>query len=129
MKDPFHFGNVGRAMFTVLRMETLDSWDQILYITMYGCAKYPGGYEFLDTDKYPQSRCDDSRAAGYVGTVALMFVAVVGAYVVPTVLIGIVSIKFDKTTKHMEVLENEARALARHLAKARVRYSTCLFLC
>jgi voltage-gated sodium channel len=28
--DPFHFGTVGRSVFTVLRLETGDSWDQIL---------------------------------------------------------------------------------------------------
>jgi hypothetical protein len=33
-EDPFHFGTVGRAVFTVLRLETGDSWDQILYINM-----------------------------------------------------------------------------------------------
>jgi len=32
--DPFHFGTVGRAVFTILRLETGDSWDQILYINM-----------------------------------------------------------------------------------------------
>jgi len=26
--DPFHWGSVGRSMFTMLRLETLDSWDQ-----------------------------------------------------------------------------------------------------
>lgn len=85
---------------------------------MFGCAQFPAGYEFLDN--YPQSTCDDSRAAGYVGTVVLVFVSVVGAYVVPTVLIGIVSIKFDKTTRHMEVLEGERKDLKRHLTEARV---------
>ena len=35
--DPFHFGTVGRSVFTVLRLETADSWDQILYINLYGC--------------------------------------------------------------------------------------------
>jgi len=34
--DPFHWGSIGRAMFTVLRVETLDSWDVMLYIGMYG---------------------------------------------------------------------------------------------
>ena len=44
--DPFHFGTLPRAMFSILRIETLDSWDQILYIAMFGCEGYPSGYEF-----------------------------------------------------------------------------------
>ena len=34
--DPFHFGSVGRSMFTVLRLETLDSWEQVLHLNMMG---------------------------------------------------------------------------------------------
>jgi len=40
--DPFHFGTVGRSMMTVLRLETLDGWEQVLYIGMYDCRRYPG---------------------------------------------------------------------------------------
>ena len=29
--DPFHFGTVGRAMFTIFRLETQDAWDQVGY--------------------------------------------------------------------------------------------------
>ena len=35
--DPFHFGTLPFAMFNVLRISTLDSWDQMLGITMLGC--------------------------------------------------------------------------------------------
>ena len=40
--DPFHFGSVGRSMMTVLRIETLDGWEQVLYLSMYDCERYPG---------------------------------------------------------------------------------------
>jgi hypothetical protein len=33
--DPFHFGSIGRSMFTVLRIETLDTWDQVV---VNGCC-------------------------------------------------------------------------------------------
>ena len=35
--DPFHFGTMPRALLSVVRMETLDSWDTILHIALYGC--------------------------------------------------------------------------------------------
>ena len=37
--DPFHFGNLGRSMFTVIRISTLDSWDQILNIGIFDCER------------------------------------------------------------------------------------------
>ncbi len=37
--DPFHFGSVARSVFTVLRLETGDSWDQVLYINMVNKEK------------------------------------------------------------------------------------------
>ena len=55
--DPFHFGTVGRSVFTILRLETGDSWDQILYINMYGCAEYPAGYPMVAKDS-PLTSCD-----------------------------------------------------------------------
>jgi hypothetical protein len=106
-------------MFTVLRMETLDTWDQILYITMYGCDIYPGGYEFLQN--YPQSKCEDSAGIGVYGFGILLLVVIIGAYVLPTVLIGIVSIKFDNTTKRMDKIEREKKSFASHVKSARVR--------
>ena len=35
--DPFHFGSIGRSMFTIQRISTLDSWDEILSVQLYGC--------------------------------------------------------------------------------------------
>ena len=32
--DPFHFGSISASMFTILRLETLDTWDQIVYIAV-----------------------------------------------------------------------------------------------
>lgn len=105
-------------MFTVLRMETLDTWDQILYITMYGCAEYPDGYEFLQN--YPQSECKNSEGIGVYGFGILLLVVIIGAYVLPTVLIGIVSIKFDNTSKRLEKIEEEKRSFVTHLKEAKV---------
>ena len=51
--DPYHFGSVSRAMFNVLRMETLDSWDVILRVGMRGCDEEPGYDSTL-----PNLECD-----------------------------------------------------------------------
>ena len=100
--DPFHFGTVGRAMFTILRIETLDSWDQILYITMFGCDKYPGGYAFLQNN--PVTQCKHPYAWGWFGAYVVMFIVLTGSYIIPVVLIGIISIKYDEATKKSALL-------------------------
>ena len=38
--DPAHFGTLIRAMMSIWQIETLDSWEEILYINMLGCAEY-----------------------------------------------------------------------------------------
>ena len=34
--DPFHYGSVQQALFTTYMIETLDAWDVIYRINMYG---------------------------------------------------------------------------------------------
>jgi len=101
--DPFHFGRVSRAMFTILRLETLDSWDQILYINVYGCAEYPGGYPFLLNGGFTQ--CTDSRGLGWVAFPIFFFILIIGAYILPTVLVGIVVVSFDEATKRGKAID------------------------
>eukprot|EP00615_Pteridomonas_danica_P011765 CAMPEP_0114346930 /NCGR_PEP_ID=MMETSP0101-20121206/13474_1 /TAXON_ID=38822 ORGANISM="Pteridomonas danica, Strain PT" /NCGR_SAMPLE_ID=MMETSP0101 /ASSEMBLY_ACC=CAM_ASM_000211 /LENGTH=1430 /DNA_ID=CAMNT_0001483895 /DNA_START=53 /DNA_END=4345 /DNA_ORIENTATION=+ len=101
--DPVHFGSVGRSMFTVFRIETLDSWDQVLYIAMYGCSKYPGGYELLSN--HGTSTCEHSHGTGFMGAGVFFVVVILGAYVMPTVLIGIVSINFDEANRRAEAMQ------------------------
>jgi len=46
--DPFHFGTLPFAMFNVLRISTLDTWDQMLGITMLGCDEVFNALPFQD---------------------------------------------------------------------------------
>jgi hypothetical protein len=112
-------------MFTVLRIETLDSWDQILYITMFGCEGYPGGYEFLDASGHHPASCQSNHAYGYLAVLVLVFIALLGAYVLPTVLVGVVSITFDKTSRALELSRREAIDMKLRMAKAKV----CVYVC
>jgi hypothetical protein len=50
--DPFHFGSVGKAAFTIMRLSTGDAWDQVLLINLYGCDHFPLGYPILDPATY-----------------------------------------------------------------------------
>jgi voltage-gated sodium channel len=35
--DPFHFGNVARAMISLFRVATLEDWTDVMYFQTYGC--------------------------------------------------------------------------------------------
>ena len=114
--DPFHFGSLGRAMFTMLRLETLDTWDQILYLAMFGCDKFPS-YDF--TNKNPNMKCKTPHAFGWVGAFMFVLVVLVGAFVLPTVLIGIVSIKFDEASRYADTLRGLRKDEGRILEEAK----------
>jgi len=110
--DPFHFGSIGRSMFTVLRIETLDSWDQILYITMYGCAGYPAGYSMVNKPGLAVA-CTGSVALGWIGALVLFSLVIMGSYILPTVLIGIVSISFDEANRRASALQEMQEKMIR----------------
>jgi len=119
--DPFHFGSVSRAMFTIFRIETLDTWDQILYIAMYGCDKYPGGYELLLHVQHVQCNEDEnvSTAFGWLGVVVFFTITIVGAYILPVVLIGVVSIKFDNATTLTNIYDEEQKRYVELVKRAK----------
>ena len=41
--DPFHFRSLPVAMLTLFRAATLEDWTDVMYISIYGCHRYPGG--------------------------------------------------------------------------------------
>jgi hypothetical protein len=63
----------------MLRVETLDTWDQILYIAMFGCENYPQGYDFTVDEGSVLGgslRCENSIASGWIGAVLLLFIVI-----------------------------------------------------
>ena len=50
----------------------------------------------------PGADCKNTYAFGWIGAGILFSIAVIGAYVIPTVLIGIISIKFDESSRYLE---------------------------
>ena len=41
--DPFHFGSLPMAMYTLFRIACLDNWSDIMYVNIYGCNYYTDG--------------------------------------------------------------------------------------
>lgn len=79
---------------------TLDSWEQIYVPAMIGCNNY--GYPFTDRSFHNrQTQCKQPNALGWVGYILLLPVTVVVAYIIPTLLIGVVAVKFEDTMSRL----------------------------
>lgn len=109
--DPFHFGQLHFAMITLFQCATMDGWSDVLYINYYGCDNY--GY-------------DDYRALGYEcisksqGFLAVLYFCsfiVIGAMVLITLFIGVVTTSMEEATHEME----EEKALLARIEALRVR--------
>ena len=129
--DPEHFGDLPRAMMAVWQTETLDGWEDTLYINMYGCNRYgyydlrgwpttgahcsdwPGRAAPLGSSGWPQQNATattsnatavgggaelDDLGHGWLAFLFFFVLVIVGAFVLPTVLIGVISISFEKST-------------------------------
>jgi Ca2+-binding EF-hand superfamily protein len=72
-----------------------------LYIAVYGCDEYPAGYDGF-TINNPASLCKHPSAYGWSGALILFILVIFGSFMLPTVLIGIVSIKFDEASQRAE---------------------------
>jgi len=61
LNDPFHFGNLNSAMFSLFRAATLEDWTDIMYINFFGCAgpEYDSGiYTFAELGRSGVSWAD-----------------------------------------------------------------------
>ena len=131
--DPMNFGSVPQSMMTIWRVETLDGWEEVMYINMFGCDRY--GYTVLNNvdvntsltvyaperhflegyipfDNYPLA-CEAPRARGWIAASYFLVVVMLGAMVLPTVLIGVISIAFDDATRQIKDEKKEAMVVNR----------------
>ena len=85
--DMFHFGTVRDAMTTLYRIETLQAWEQVLYVSMFGCDRYytPA------TEPFQDESCEIPFAAGYAVMPFFIFVVVFGSLVMPTLLVAVIT--------------------------------------
>ena len=91
--DPGRFGTLAAAMVTIWGVETGDAWDSVLYANMYGCARV--GYEAGGR------ACANSEAYGWIAAAFFVSVVFLGGMILPTVLIGVISIAFEASTEAM----------------------------
>ena len=121
--DNEHFGTLVRAMMAVWRIETLDGWDELMFANMFGCddsttlsaaPDEADGFAQYDPAAAPCNA--DGRGWGWLAVPYFLVVVLIGAMVLPTVLIGVISISFDTVTEQMKE-ENKDGAITRRIVK------------
>ena len=94
VNDPGHYGNLAQAIAAVWAVCTMDGWDVIMYVNMYGCSRF--GYPFNEVE------CRNSRAFGWVAALYFVSLILFGAWMLPTVIIGITTIAFAESTEEIK---------------------------
>ncbi|GMF27458.1 unnamed protein product [Phytophthora fragariaefolia] len=94
--DPFHFQYLHFAMITLFQLATMDGWSDVLYINYYGCDLYGyDAYRALGYDCEPE-------AFGLLAVVYFCSFIVLGAMVLITLFIGVVTTSMEEATQEME---------------------------
>ena len=71
---------------------------------VFGCDGYPAGYPF--THSQPGNECLEPHAFGWLGAIIFFVMIIIGAYMLPTVLVGIVSISFDTAARRSKMVKS-----------------------
>jgi Ca2+-binding EF-hand superfamily protein len=89
--DPKHFKNLHVAMLTMFQVSTMDNWNEIMYINVYGCDKF--GYEeggFLDA-----ADCTDPKAYPVIAVFFFVTFTICSSMVLLSLFLGVVSISME----------------------------------
>jgi voltage-gated sodium channel len=108
--DPYHFGKLHFAMLSLFQCATMDSWSDVLYINYYGCDAY--GYEDYKAIGYS---CDH-QPKGFIAVIYFIAFIVLGAMVLITLFIGVVTTSMEEATQEME----EEKELLCRIEKLRI---------
>ena len=128
--DPWHFGTLPNAIYSLFRASTLEDWTDIMYTNMYGCANYghfvmcedigmgncaarmadPNDL-FVFHEMYCCCREVSDRIYGKPGTavemewfgaVLFLFFTVVGALVLMTLFIGVITTAMEEAQSNQK---------------------------
>jgi len=119
--DPQHWDSLAGAMMTVWQCETLDAWDDVLYANMYGCDRY--GYFNIKGEPTMARSCNNPVALGWLAAAYFVILVVLGGLVLPTVLIGVISIEFEDSN-HKIIHEMASEGMIKRIIQQASDWST-----
>ena len=122
--DPFHFGSLPMAMFTLYRISCLDNWSDIMYLNMYGCDYFPESTYYSPPNYNITTGQDDGKNAGIdsmlwctspkpnyaLGSLFFVVFVVVTAFVMLSLFIGAVTVAMVDNVEELKKMVAERRA-------------------
>eukprot|EP00606_Chrysophyceae_sp_TOSAG23-5_P001493 GSChrysophyteH2.ASY1.ANO1.1573.1 assembled CDS len=108
--DPWHFGSLHMALFSLFQAATLDDWTILMYVSQYGCDKFAGVFE-----DFPE-QCTDPKAHGLIAVFYFLTFILVGAQVLLSLFIGVISTSMDEA-QEAQGIEQELDEKIRKTAK------------
>jgi len=104
--DPFYFGELHWALLSLFRVATLEDWCDIMYINFYGCDIF--GYPpYMENPM----ECTDPKPQGWLSFIFFAIFVVIGAWIIFTLFIGVVSTSMDAAQKD----QNKAMEIQKRL--------------
>ncbi len=143
--DPWHFGTLPNAIYSLFRASTLEDWTDIMYTNMYGCANYghfvmcedigmgdcaarmadPNDL-FVMHEMYCCCREVSDRIYGpdgspvlyeWLGACLFLFFTVIGALVLMTLFIGVITTAMEEAQSNQKK-EKEEENLEKEIIEA-----------
>ena len=97
--DPEDFGTLHDSIITLFRMATLDNWGQVMYTNIYGCEIYPPPINVVRNADV----CKHHRPSGIVAVLYFVIFVVIGALVMLTLFIGVVTTSMEEATRQQQL--------------------------
>lgn len=111
VNDPFHFGSVPLAMFTLFRVSTLENWGDIMFLNILGCDKYPDIYVDV-VDRTPENHqfwCENPAENSFLGTMYFVSFIVLSAFVMLSLFIGAVTMSMNESMEELKKIGEESK--------------------
>merc|ERR1711865_106417 len=108
--DPWHFGTLHLAMLTLFRASTLEDWTDIMYINMYGCMNYGYNYK-VGVPNVMGCYEENNYAWGVVAALFFFVFTILGALVLLTLFIGVVTTSMEEATEEMKAEQAILKAI------------------
>jgi Ca2+-binding EF-hand superfamily protein len=104
--DPWHFGNLHLAMFSLFRIASMEDWTDIMYINQRGCAHFAS----FPYDVYPDE-CTDEEPWGAFAICFFCVFLFLNGLILLTLFIGIISAEMENSyTIAKEYIEQNVEA-------------------
>jgi len=101
--DPWHYGKLHRALLTLMRISTFEDWTDVMYINVYGCAKWGYNDDSLATTCTQRNYTTKWWAAFYF----IIFIFL-GSFTLITLFVGVVTTSMEEAQgKQRKIMEGE----------------------